>query len=196
MRARKRKSRPAAPKQLRPITVLSWPRESHRGIVRCGNLTLPCVVGGTGVTHLKREGDGATPAGRYRLLRLYYRHDRVLRPPTALPVRVMRPNDGWCEDATHGRYNCQVRLPSAAAHESMWRDDHLYDVVGVLDWNLTPRVRGRGSAIFLHLARPGYAPTAGCIALKRQHLFLLLAAAGPRPEFLVAAKPRRRRRRR
>ena len=73
----------------------------------------------------------------------------------------------------------------------MWRDDHLYDVVGVLDWNLRPRVRGKGSAIFLHLARPGYAPTAGCIALQPRHLALLLAAAGPRPEFLVAAKPRR-----
>jgi L,D-peptidoglycan transpeptidase YkuD (ErfK/YbiS/YcfS/YnhG family) len=171
---------------------LSWPRESHRGIVRCGALVLPCALGRAGVTHLKREGDGATPAGRHRLLRLYFRRDRVPRPLSALPVRGLRPDDGWCEDASHGRYNCLVRLPSAAAHESMWRDDRLYDIVGVLDWNMTPRVRGRGSAIFLHLARPGYAPTTGCIALGARHLALLLAVAGPRPEVLVSAKPRRR----
>jgi L,D-peptidoglycan transpeptidase YkuD (ErfK/YbiS/YcfS/YnhG family) len=193
MRKRKQKCKPGASRQMRRITVMSWPRERHRGIVRCGSLSFPCALGRTGVTHLKREGDGATPAGRYRLLSLYYRADRLLRPRSPLPLRALRRHDGWCEDRRHGRYNCLVRLPSAAAHESMWRDDHLYDVVGVLDWNLSPRVRGCGSAIFLHLARPGYAPTAGCIALGSRHLALLLAAAGPRPEFLVAAKPRRSR---
>jgi L,D-peptidoglycan transpeptidase YkuD (ErfK/YbiS/YcfS/YnhG family) len=142
---------------------------------------------------MKREGDGATPAGRLRLVRLIYRHDRMARTPTPVAVRAMRPHDGWSEDVRHGRYNCPVRLPSSAAHESMWREDHLYDVVGVLDWNLSPRVRGRGSAIFLHLARPGYGPTAGCIALGGRDLKLLLAAAGPRPEFLVAAEPRKSR---
>ena len=90
----------------------------------------------------------------------------------------MRRNDGWCGGSAHGRYNCPIRLPSAAGHDSMWRDDHLYDIVGVLDWNFTPRIRGRGSAIFLHLCRPGFGPTAGCIALRRR-----------RPE----APPRRRR---
>ncbi|MGH6922310.1 MAG: L,D-transpeptidase family protein [Propylenella sp.] len=171
---------------------MSWPGERRRGIVRCGSLSFPCALGRTGVTHLKREGDGATPAGRLRLLTLCYRADRMLRPRSPLPLRTLRRHDGWCEDPRHGRYNCPVRLPSAAAHESMWREDHLYDVVGVLDWNLSPRVRGRGSAIFLHLARPGYAPTAGCIALSPRHLALLLATAGPRPEFVVATSPRPR----
>lgn len=192
MRARKRRSKSGAARQMRRITVLSWPRDRRRGVIRLGAITFPCALGRAGVSHLKREGDGATPAGRYRLLWLYYRHDRLVRPQTALPLRVMRRNDGWCEDANLGRYNCPVRLPSAAAHESMWRDDHLYDVVGVFDWNLSPRASGRGSAIFLHLARRGYAPTAGCIALSRRHLALLLASAGPRPEFLVAPNPRRR----
>lgn len=180
---------------MRRITVLLWPRERHRGIVRCGSLVFPCALGSAGVTHLKREGDGATPAGRHRLLYLYFRRDRTPPPPTPLPLRTLRRHHGWCEDPGHGRYNCPVRLPpgsaGAAAHDSMWRSDHLYDVVGVLDWNLSPRVRGRGSAIFLHLCRPGYQPTAGCIALERRHLTLLLAAAGPRPELVVAAKPRR-----
>ena len=103
----------------------------------------------------------------------------------------MRPEDGWCEDPAHGRYNCPIRLPSSAGHEAMWRKDNLYDIVGVLDWNMRPRIRGRGSAIFLHLCRPGFAPTAGCIALRLPDLRLLLAVAGRRPEFLVAAKPRK-----
>jgi L,D-peptidoglycan transpeptidase YkuD (ErfK/YbiS/YcfS/YnhG family) len=157
-------------------------------------LVLPCAIGSGGVTHLKREGDGATPAGRHRLMSLYFRHDRTPPPPTPLRFRPMRRHDAWCEDPGHGRYNRPVRLPptqTAAAHDSMWRDDHLYDVVGLLDWNISPRVNGRGSAIFLHLCRPGHQPTAGCIALERRHLALLLAAAGPQPEFLVAAKPRK-----
>jgi L,D-peptidoglycan transpeptidase YkuD (ErfK/YbiS/YcfS/YnhG family) len=143
------------------------------------------------VTHLKREGDGATPAGRYRLLYLYYRNDRLLPPRTALLTTRLRVDDGWCEDPGHGRYNCAIRLPSSAGHETMRREDHLYDIVGVLDWNMRPRVRGRGSAIFLHLCRPGHAPTAGCIALDLNNLRRLLAIAGPRPEFLVSTKPRR-----
>lgn len=175
----------------RAITVFSSPREPHRGFLRCGTLSLPCALGRSGVTHLKREGDGATPAGRHRLLRLIVRHDRGLRPSTPLPLRPMRRNDGWCEDPRHGSYNRPIRLPSSAGHETMWRDDRLYDIVGVLDWNLAPRASGRGSAIFLHLARPAYSPTAGCIALKLRDLRLLFAAAGPRPVFHVGARPRR-----
>ncbi len=192
MRSRRRKDRPRLASDLRDITVFSSPREPHRGLLRCGPLALHCALGRNGVTHLKREGDGATPAGRHRLLSLIVRPDRQPRPPNTLPSRVMRRNDGWCEDPRHGRYNRPIRLPSSAGHETMWRDDDLYDIVGVLDWNFSPRIRGRGSAIFLHLARPGYGPTAGCIALGRRDLSLLLAAAGPRPRFFVAAKPRKR----
>jgi L,D-peptidoglycan transpeptidase YkuD (ErfK/YbiS/YcfS/YnhG family) len=177
---------------LREITVFSSPREPHRGLLRCGSLVLHCALGRSGVTHLKREGDGATPAGRHRLTSLIVRPDRGPRPRAALPMRALRRNDGWCEDPRHGSYNRPIRLPSAAGHETMWRDDHLYDVVGVLDWNMSPRIRWRGSAIFLHLCRPNYGPTAGCIALNRRDLALLLAAAGPRPRFSVAAKPQRR----
>ncbi len=191
MRTRKTR-RPAGLASLsRNITVFSSPRDRHRGLVRLGPLAFPCALGKTGVTHLKREGDGATPAGRYWLLFLIVRPDRLLRPKSGLSTRVMRKSDGWCEDASSGRYNCAVRLPAAAAHETMWRSDHLYDIVGVLDWNMSPRIRGRGSAIFLHLARHGYQPTAGCIALELRDLRLLLMAAGRNPRFLVAAKPRK-----
>jgi L,D-peptidoglycan transpeptidase YkuD (ErfK/YbiS/YcfS/YnhG family) len=178
----------------RTITVISLPGD-RRAFLRCGALTFPCAVGRSGVTHLKREGDGATPAGRLRLLSLYVRRDRLPGPATPLPVRATRRQDGWCDDPGDGRYNRPVRLPFGASHEDMWRGDSLYDVVGVLDWNISPRVRGRGSAIFLHLARAGFGPTAGCIALRREDLKRLLAAAGRCPVLAIAAKGRKRRRR-
>lgn len=191
MRQRKRRKPPGKASARRDITVFSSPRERHRGLLRCGSLALPCALGRSGLTHLKREGDGATPAGRLRMLSLIVRPDR-LRPRSTLPIRVLRKNDGWCEDFRHGSYNRPIRLPSPAGHETMWREDRLYDIVGVLDWNISPRVSRRGSAIFLHLARAGYRPTAGCIALSRRDLCLLLAAAGRHPRFLVAAKPLKR----
>jgi L,D-peptidoglycan transpeptidase YkuD (ErfK/YbiS/YcfS/YnhG family) len=190
---RKRKESAASASGIGLITLFSTPRDRRRGVLRAGPLVLPCALGRTGVTHRKREGDGATPAGRYRLLSLFYRHDRGPPPPTCLPLRTLRRHDGWCEDPRDGRYNRPLRLPASAGHERMWRADHLYDVVGILDWNMRPRIAGRGSAIFLHLARPGLAPTAGCIALEKAHLRRLLGALGRRPVFVVEDKPRKAR---
>ena len=106
-----------------------------------------------------------------------YRADRIARPVTHLPVCPIRPDDGWCDDPGHTRYNSPVRLPFAASHERLWRDDHLYDLVVILDHNQSPRIRGRGSAVFFHLAGPGYAPTAGCIAVRLSDMRRLLDCA-------------------
>jgi L,D-peptidoglycan transpeptidase YkuD (ErfK/YbiS/YcfS/YnhG family) len=175
----------------RHITVISLP--GGRAFLRAGGLVLRCAIGRGGISWRKREGDGATPAGRLHLLDLRVRRDRILPPLTGVPLHTIRRGDGWCDAPDDGRYNRPVRLPASASHEHMWREDHLYDVVGVLDWNVRPRTSNRGSAIFLHLARPGYVPTEGCIALAPNDLRRLLAAV-PRPEFLVMAKPRKRRR--
>jgi L,D-peptidoglycan transpeptidase YkuD (ErfK/YbiS/YcfS/YnhG family) len=126
----------------------------------------------------KREGDGATPVGRWRVLEVLYRADRVGRPPTGLPVKPIRPGDGWCDAPADRNYNRPVRYPYAASAEALWRRDRLYDVVVVLGYNSCPRVRGRGSAIFVHLTRPGYAPTEGCVALRQEHMLLLLQHLG------------------
>jgi L,D-peptidoglycan transpeptidase YkuD (ErfK/YbiS/YcfS/YnhG family) len=99
------------------------------------------------------------------VIRGFYRPDRMRRPTTAVPMTPLRPDDGWCDDAGHPRYNCPVRLPFDASHERLWREDHVYDIVIELDWNRMPAIRGRGSAIFLHLARPGLSPTEGCVAV-------------------------------
>jgi L,D-peptidoglycan transpeptidase YkuD (ErfK/YbiS/YcfS/YnhG family) len=123
----------------------------------------------------KQEGDGATPVAVLPLRRVLYRADRVARPAAAVPVEPLAPNDGWCDDPTHADYNRPVTVPHSARHEALWRPDDLYDVIGVLGWNDSPVVRGRGSAIFLHVARPDYAPTEGCIALALPDLRHLLA---------------------
>src|SRR5262249_38999734 len=104
--------------------------------------------------------------------------DRVRRPATGLPVRQIRPDDGWCDAPKDGNYNRPVRHPYPASAERLWRTDGLYDVVVVLDHNQRPRVRGGGSAIFMHIAHPRYTPTEGCIALKREHLLRLLSRLG------------------
>lgn len=123
----------------------------------------------------KQEGDGATPLGLLALRRVLYRPDRLAAPVAAVPVQALAPDDGWCDDPAHPAYNRPVTLPIPASAEALWRDDAVYDVTGVLGWNDDPIVPGRGSAIFLHVARPDYAPTEGCVALALPDLLGLLA---------------------
>lgn len=138
-----------------------------------------CAIGAAGIRTAKREGDGATPAGVLPFRRVLYRPDRLPRPPTAFPVGGIDPADGWCDDPADPLYNRPVRLPYAARHERLWRDDDLYDVIVVLGHNDDPVVPGLGSAVFLHVARTDFQPTRGCVALLRDDLLALLAAAGP-----------------
>jgi L,D-peptidoglycan transpeptidase YkuD (ErfK/YbiS/YcfS/YnhG family) len=161
------------------IRVYRSPIDHRRGRIVAGPLTIPCALGRGGTTRFKREGDGATPVGRFRLLGCFYRPDRGLRPPTRLPVASIGPEDGWCDDPSDRRYNRPVPLPYPGRHEKMWRDDHLYDVVLDIGWNRGPVVPGRGSAIFLHLARPDFAPTEGCIAVPKRMAQRLLERVGP-----------------
>jgi L,D-peptidoglycan transpeptidase YkuD (ErfK/YbiS/YcfS/YnhG family) len=128
---------------------------------------------------LKREGDGATPVGCFRLEQLFYRSDRLARPLTRLPACPLRPSDGWCDATGDRNYNRRVTHPYPASAEHLWREDELYDLIVVLDHNRLPRIQGAGSAVFIHVARPGYRPTAGCVALSRRHLLRLLRCAGP-----------------
>jgi len=116
----------------------------------------------------------------------FYRADRMPRPRTSLPLRTLRPDDGWCDDPRDQRYNQWVRLPYPASHEEMWRGDHLYDVVVVLDYNLEYPVTGAGSAIFLHQARPGFAPTEGCVAVSPAAMRRLLPRLGPGTRLTVS----------
>lgn len=158
--------------------LLPEPSSQH-GLLAYGSLCLPCAVGRSGSVALKREGDGGTPRGLLMLRRLYYRADKVARPRASVPVLALRPDDGWCDAPGDRNYNRHVRLPYPASAENLWRTDDLYDLVGVLGWNDRPRQHGLGSCIFLHVASPDLAPTAGCLALHRPDLERLLGMAPP-----------------
>ncbi|MBW4089649.1 MAG: L,D-transpeptidase family protein [Proteobacteria bacterium] len=134
------------------------------------------ALGRGGVRTHKQEGDGATPAGVLALRRVLYRADRGPPPACAVPIEPLAPDDGWCDDPADADYNRMVRRPHPGRSEVLWRDDALYDLIGVLGWNDAPVVRGLGSAIFLHVARPDFAPTDGCVALAAADLRAALAA--------------------
>ncbi len=142
-------------------------------------LMLRCALGRAGLARQKREGDGATPMGRFVMRELFYRPDRLAAPRTVLPVRALDPDDGWCDDPADPRYNRRVTLPYRASAERLWRADHLYDLVVPLGYNDDPVIAGAGSAIFLHAARPDYRPTEGCVALALDDLLRVLAEAEP-----------------
>ena len=155
-----------SPHLLLTLHVRSLPGARARGWLTAGDLRIPCALGPAGIVRRKREGDGATPAGRFRLLWTFYRPDRRRPPAGGVPQRALRRDAGWCEDPRSASYNRPVRLPFALACDSMWRYDELYDLTFVLDYNFTRRRKGAGSAIFFHLARPGLTPTAGCVAIR------------------------------
>ena len=135
---------------------------------------LQAVIGRSGIRVDHREGDGSTPVGIWPLRRLFYRADRLNAPHTKYRCDPLSEDDGWCDDATHPDYNRQIRLPHPASHERLWRDNHTYDIIGVLGHNDQPIVPGLGSAIFLHVATPDYKPTEGCISLALPDLIWVL----------------------
>lgn len=151
---------------------------SKEGFAEWGARRMRCTLGRGGVRAAKREGDGATPAGSWRMRALLFRPDRVARTPlTGLPLRALRPEDGWCDDPGDPLYNRPVKLPYRAGAETLWRADEVYDLIVVLGYNDDPPQPGAGSAIFLHVARPDYAPTEGCIALAREDLEIVTREA-------------------
>jgi L,D-peptidoglycan transpeptidase YkuD (ErfK/YbiS/YcfS/YnhG family) len=169
----------------RPIVVRPAPGRKQQGLLLVGGRICRAALGRSGVAAVKCEGDGATPIGRFAMRRVLYRADRGPRPRTALPLRSIRSVDGWCEDPNDPNYNRLVKLSPRHRGDHLTRDDQLYDLIVVLGYNDVPRVAGRGSAIFVHLARDGYTPTAGCIGLSRHDLLLLLAQAKPGSPILI-----------
>jgi len=167
------------------IHVRARPANRSQGVLRAGPLSLPVALGRGGIKANKREGDGATPRGTFRLRRLWWRDGRHPRPATLLPVTRIKPDDGWCEDRSDRHYNQRIKVPPKSKADRLARNDNLYDFIIELDHNTRPRIAGRGSAVFIHVARPGFAPTAGCVALDIKALRRLLARLGPRTRIVV-----------
>lgn len=160
------------------LIVTSNAGDAARGIARMGELSWPCALGRSGIADNKTEGDGVTPAGEYPLRRLLYRSDRLALPRTGLRGRPIGPSDGWCDDPESPVYNKWVRLPNQWRCEKLWRDDALYDLIVPIGYNDDPTVPDIGSAIFVHIARDGYAPTEGCVAFSRTDLLEILKRCG------------------
>lgn len=181
--------RPAALARLR---VHPLPGSPTLGRLVAGTAVIPCALGRCGIRAVKREGDGASPRGVFRLRGGYFRPDRFsVRPASPLPLRAIRPDDGWCDAAGDRRYNRPIRLPSPTSAEAMWRDDGLYDLVLDLDHNRGPIRPGAGSAIFMHVAREGFKPTEGCVALRPADLRRLLLRLGPKTRIAIGPVPAR-----
>jgi L,D-peptidoglycan transpeptidase YkuD (ErfK/YbiS/YcfS/YnhG family) len=170
---------------LRTINIRPRPGRRSQGWLRAGSLVLPVALGRAGVRANKREGDGGTPRGRYRPVRLWWRGDRLSRPRTLLPVRRIGRADAWCEDRADRRYNRAFRRSANEPGDHLWREDGLYDLFLELDHNTRPRVAGLGSAVFIHIARPGFAPTAGCVALRLHDLRILLNRVRSRTRIMI-----------
>jgi L,D-peptidoglycan transpeptidase YkuD (ErfK/YbiS/YcfS/YnhG family) len=150
-----------------------------------GPFRLPCALGPAGIVRRKREGDGGTPAGTFALLWGYYRPDRKRPSCGGVPMRALRKNQGWCEDPLSPCYNRPVRLPAPAVADHMWREDNLYDLTIVLDYNFTRRKNRAGSAIFFHHARPSLTPTAGCVAIRAADMRKLLPRLSRKAEMTI-----------
>jgi L,D-peptidoglycan transpeptidase YkuD (ErfK/YbiS/YcfS/YnhG family) len=162
---------------LRTLRVHRQPGDTRKGIIVAGNRTILCALGRSGPSVFKREGDGATPANRYLYpISGFFREDRVQRPKSALSFEALTPSDGWCDAPADANYNMPVNLPFGASHEVMTRQDKLYNIGIILDWNMPVAGRKRfgGSAIFFHLCKPGYTPTEGCIAVEEADMRWLL----------------------
>jgi L,D-peptidoglycan transpeptidase YkuD (ErfK/YbiS/YcfS/YnhG family) len=157
----------------------------QRGWLQAGATIIPVTLGRGGIRANKREGDGSTPRGTFHPLRIWWRGDRLGRPRGRLPVRRISPRDAWCEDPNDRRYNRPIRLQENDAGDRLMRQDHLYDVIVEIDHNTRPRTAGRGSAVFIHLARDAFGPTAGCVGLRRNDLLRLVAKLGPRTRIVI-----------
>jgi L,D-peptidoglycan transpeptidase YkuD (ErfK/YbiS/YcfS/YnhG family) len=163
-------------------------RQGMPGRAQLGALAFRCALGRGGVSPAKIEGDGTTPVGSFPIRKLFYRPDRVRGLVCRIPVLPMSPSDGWGDDPGDAAYNRQVTRPYPGRHETMWREDAIYDLVLVIGHNDDPVVPGKGSAVFLHLAQPDYAPTDGCVAFARADFVALLGAMEPATNIVILEK--------
>ena len=170
---------------LAKIRIRAIAGNPRRGWLSAGGRAVPVALGRGEIRANKREGDGCTPKGTFRPRRLWWRADRHPRPRTLLPVRAIGPEDAWCEDPQSRNYNRPLQLNGVAAGDRLKRKDHLYDFIVEIDHNTCPRIAGRGSAVFLHLARDNFGPTAGCVSMTKSAMLRLLARLGPDTKIII-----------
>jgi L,D-peptidoglycan transpeptidase YkuD (ErfK/YbiS/YcfS/YnhG family) len=147
---------------------------SKSGYLKYKNLTFKCALGKAGIGNKKKEGDNITPKGTYKIIKIYYRKDRIKKLISQIRPIQIKKSMGWCDDPKCKNYNRLIILPSQFSHEKLYRKDNIYDLILVLNYNIKPIKKNKGSAIFIHVARKKYKKTAGCVALKKVHLIYLV----------------------
>jgi L,D-peptidoglycan transpeptidase YkuD (ErfK/YbiS/YcfS/YnhG family) len=138
------------------------------------NFKFKCALGKRGIGKKKREGDKITPIGTYKIFKIYYRNDRLKKINSKIKLHKINKNFAWCDDPLSEKYNQLIKLPTKFGHEKLYRRDNIYDLILVLNYNMKPVVKNKGSAIFIHLARKNYESTEGCVALKKEDLIILI----------------------
>ena len=144
------------------------------GYLKYKNLKFRCALGKAGIRVKKKEGDNITPKGTYKIIRIYCRKDRIRQVKSRIKIYKINKKIGWCDDPRSEKYNQLIKLPNKFKHEKFYRKDHLYDLIIVLNYNMRPVIKNKGSAIFIHLAKRNYYPTKGCIALSKNNLLMIL----------------------
>ena len=144
------------------------------GYLKYKNFKFRCALGKNGIKRKVKEGDNITPAGIFKIIKIYYRQDKIKKIKTSIKKIKIKKNMGWCDDPQSNFYNQQIKLPSKFSYERLYRNDRVYDLLAVLNYNISPVIKNKGSAIFIHIAKNNYKPTAGCVALKKLHLLKLL----------------------
>jgi L,D-peptidoglycan transpeptidase YkuD (ErfK/YbiS/YcfS/YnhG family) len=162
------------------------------GRIVIGTRSFPCLLGRSGLTFMKREGDGKTPIGGFRLIEVLTRRDRIANLSCEFRQRYIKREMGWCDAPGHRLYNREVGLPFAASHETLWRNDTAYDCLVILDYNIAPRRQGYGSAIFFHLADKSAQFTQGCVAVSLVDMRKILNHCGPQTRISLAPAHARR----
>ena len=139
------------------------------------NFKFRCSLGKNGISDKKKEGDGITPRGTFKLTKLFYREDKIKNIRSKIKKGKIKKNMGWCDDSKSHLYNQQIKLPNKYSHEKLFRNDNLYDLILVLNYNINPTIKHKGSAIFIHITKNSYKKTKGCIALKKENLIELIS---------------------
>ena len=145
------------------------------GLIKYKNFKFRCALGKAGIGEKKREGDNVTPTGTFKIVKIYYRSDRIKKISSKFRAIEITKNMGWCDDPNSKNYNQLVNLPSKYGHEKLFKKNNIYDIIVVLNYNMKPVVKNKGSAIFIHVAKKNYQPTQGCIALKKNDLLKILS---------------------
>jgi len=139
------------------------------------NNKIKCTIGKKGITKNKKEGDLKTPSGIFKFKKIFYRKDRIKFFKSPIKKNCIKKNIGWCDDPSSKHYNKEIKFPFKGSAEKLWRKDNIYDLIIVLNYNLNPIIKNRGSAIFLHISKKNYAPTKGCIAINKKDMINLIS---------------------